>query len=112
MTKKKIHNTGIKAKKENFDAFVKLVKNQFEFGGTKYQLAEDKEITDIVCEFVPGNTGVDWVLGTCMKYLGRFKNFGNEKDILKVACYMYIIWLKMGFHLDKEHDEDIQKGEG
>ena len=108
---KKIHNTSLKQKKENFDEFVKLIRNQFEFGGTKYQLAEDKEMTDLICEFVPGKTGVDWVLGTCLKYLARFKNFQQEKDLLKIACYTYIIWLKMGFHLrEDKHDEDIKKG--
>ena len=36
-------NTNIKQKKENFPTFVKLVKNQFWHGGTKYALNEKKE---------------------------------------------------------------------
>ncbi|MHA2343495.1 MAG: hypothetical protein ACXADW_16635 [Candidatus Hodarchaeales archaeon] len=104
-----IHNTSITEKKENFEKFVELIKNQFWHGGDKYALSDTKEFTDAICECFPGESGTDWVLGTCMKYLGRFKNFRREKDLLKVATYMYIIWLKHGFHkLDiEEHDEDI-----
>lgn len=116
--KQKIYNTSLKAKRENFPAFIKLISSQFEFAGEKkYQLTEDKEMTDLVCELVPGKTGVDWVIGTIIKYLGRFANTLREKDILKATTYLYIIWLKMGFHLEHEHDEDkegykdVQNGE-
>ena len=102
-----IYNTSIREKKANFDSFVKLLRNQFEHGGDKYQLNEDKEFTDLVCEVVPGETGIDWVLGTMVKYIGRFKNFSREKDLLKIATYCYISWLKMGFHKKVKHDEDI-----
>lgn len=105
----KIYNTSIKEKQAHFEKFVELVRSQFWHGGDKYALTEDKEVTDWVCEIVPGETGVDWVLGTVAKYIGRFKNFKREKDLLKIATYMYIIWLKMGFHLKEEHDEDIKR---
>jgi len=103
------HDTGIETKRENYSVFSKLVSNQFWHGGEKYKLAENKEFTDVICEVFPGESGVDWVLGTCMKYLGRYKNFGREKDLLKVATYMYILWLKGGFHLEEHHDEDTKK---
>lgn len=102
-------NTGIETKRKYFPSFVGLVKSQFWHGGDKYKLSEEKEFTDAICEAFPGDSGVDWVLGTCMKYMGRFKNFGREKDLLKVATYMYILWLKGGFHLKENHDEDIFK---
>jgi hypothetical protein len=44
-----------------------------------------------------------------MKYLGRYKNFRREKDLLKIATYMYIAWLKEGYHKLEVHDEDIKK---
>ncbi|MFA5398088.1 MAG: hypothetical protein WC346_18895 [Methanogenium sp.] len=84
---KNIVNTSLAVKKENFDKFAELISNQFNHGGEKYQLSADKEMTDLVCELVPGDTGVDWVLGTMLKYLGRFKNFEREKDLLKIATY-------------------------
>lgn len=102
-------DTNLDQKKKYFPKFIKLIKNQFWHGGSKYALNKEKEFTDGICEVFPGETGVDWILGTCMKYLGRYKNFGREKDLLKVATYCYILWLKGGFHLEKEHDEDTKK---
>ena len=107
--KQEIFNTNLKEKRDNYQMFVNLIREQFEHGGEKYALVEDKEFTDIICEFVPGDTGVDWVLGTVLKYLGRFKNLQREKDLLKISTYCYILWLKMGYHLRKEHDEDTKK---
>ena len=104
--------TGLKQKKDNYPTFSMLIQNQFNHGGAKYASSTSnaqKEFTDIICEAFPGDSGVDWVLGTCMKYLGRYKNFGREKDLLKVATYMYILWLKGGFYLNTTHDEDTKK---
>ena len=103
------HSTNIEQKRENFSKFVELVQNQYEHGGSKYQGNGEKEFTDLICESFPGTTGVDWILGTCMKYLGRYRNFGREKDLLKVSTYCYIMWLKAGFHLNTDHDEDTKK---
>ena len=101
------YNTTIDVKKKNFKPFAELIENQFKFGGVKYQLNDQKEFTDQICETFPGETGVDWVLGTIMKYLGRYKTFGQEKDLLKSATYLYILWLKAGFHLEVKHNEDV-----
>ena len=111
MTKRKIHNTNVEAKRKCFPTFSKLISNQFEHGGEKYKVSEDsdEEMTDMICRKFPGESGVDWVLGTIDKYTGRFKNFQREKDLLKIATFAYIAWLKYGYHLDKEHDEDIKK---
>jgi hypothetical protein len=103
------YGTNIEQKRENFSKFVELIQNQFEFGGSKYEGNGEKEFTDLICDSFPGASGVDWVLGTCMKYLGRYRNFGREKDLLKVATYMYILWLKAGFNLNETHDEDVKK---
>ncbi len=91
-------------KRENFEKFVQLIRNQFEHGGEKYALNSEKEITDWVCEIDP-----NWVLGTMAKYIGRYKNFKRERDLLKIANYAYILWLKDEWHLKKKHDEDISK---
>lgn len=104
-------NTNLKTKQANFAKFYQLIKNQFDHGGDKYAHDDEKEWTDVICEFSPGECGTDWVLQTCLKYLKRFQKFQREKDLLKVAAYMYIVWLKHGFHLRKEHDEDT-KGKG
>ena len=103
-----MYSTTVETKKKHYKKFTELVKNQFIHGGDKYKGNGEKEFTDMICEAFGGESGVDWVLGTCMKYLGRYKNFGREKDLLKIATYMYILWLKAGFHIKDQHDEDIQ----
>lgn len=106
------YGTTIETKKENFHKFAELISNQFEHGGDKYKLQgfEDREATDVISSVFGGASEFDWVLGTMMKYLFRFKNFQREKDLLKIATYCYILWLKQGNHLTVEHDEDIAYG--
>jgi len=90
---KKIYNTNLEVKKKYFDKFANLLRNQFEHGGDKYKVSdaidEDMEITDMVCRKFPGETGIDWILGTIDKYTGRYKNFQREKDLLKIATFSY-----------------------
>jgi hypothetical protein len=105
------YGTTIEVKKENFDKFAQMISNQFNHGGDKYRLQgfNDREATDVISSVFGGESEYDWILGTMMKYLFRFKNFQREKDLLKIATYCYILWLKQGNHLIKEHDEDINK---
>jgi len=102
-------DTNLETKQKYIETFFNLIRNQNNHGGEKYKLSDTKEFTDVICECFGGESGVDWVLGTMMKYLGRYKNFGREKDLLKVAQYCYILWLKGGFHLQEgSHDEDVK----
>lgn len=104
-----VHNTDVELKRKYWPKFAEFMANQFEHGGKKYAMdgQEDKEITDWVCELSPGKTGADWVLQTCAKYCGRYINFKRERDLFKIATYCFIMWLKMGYHLQVEHDEDV-----
>jgi len=101
-------NTSLREKQENFDKFFELIRNQINHGGDKYKADEKKEFADIICETFPGESGVDYILSTMMKYLGRYKNFGREKDLLKITAYAYMLWLKAGFHEKDFHDEDTK----
>lgn len=104
------YSTTVDIKNQYFPEFVKLIENQFNHWGAKYKGSSTKEFTDLICEAFPWDSWVDWVLGTCMKYMGRYKNLGREKDLLKVGTYMYILWLKWWFHMiGEKHDEDIFK---
>jgi hypothetical protein len=103
------YSTTVEVKREYFPKFIELIRHQFDHGGDKYKGTADKEFTDMICEAFPGESGVDWVLGTMMKYGGRYKNFGREKDLLKIATYAFILWLKAGFHLQGVSDEDVKK---
>lgn len=106
-----VYNTTVDVKSKYFNKFSELIGSQFKHGGNKYSLPNDntQEATDVISRYFGGDTQMDWVLGTMMKYVFRFKNFGREKDLLKVATYCYILWLKKGFHLREEHDEDVKK---
>jgi len=77
------------------DKFNELVRNQFVYGGQKYALSAEKESTDVLFD----TFGKNWLLGTMCKYCFRFKNLARERDILKIACYVYILWLKRGFFI-------------
>lgn len=109
----KVHNTTVQVKAHHFKKFADLISNQFNHGGDKYKLQgfEDREATDVISSIFGGGSQFDWILGTMMKYLFRFKNYKREKDLLKVATYCYILWLKQGNHLklEEEHDEDTAK---
>ncbi len=103
-----VYNTDVETKKREWSKFRKLVEEQFIHGGDKYALGKNKEATDWICEGFPGDTGIDWMLGTMAKYIMRFKNFRRERDLLKIATYCFICWLKMGFHLKDKHDTDTK----
>lgn len=76
--------------------FIELVEDQFTYGGIKYaSTAEGKESTDELVE----DFGWNWLIGTQGKYVKRYRNQVQEKDLLKIACYQYINWLKRGYHL-------------
>lgn len=111
MPDKLIYNTTVEVKQKYWGKFAKLISNQFNHGGDKYQIPgfKDREGTDIISAVFGGESQNDWVLGTMMKYLFRFKNFKREKDLLKIATYCYLLWVKNGHHLKEVSDEDTQK---
>lgn len=76
--------------------FNELVADQFRYGGVKYALSDERESTDVLFE----RYGQNWLFGTMDKYCFRFRNLARERDLLKIACYAYILWLKKGFHVD------------
>jgi hypothetical protein len=83
--------------KNEFAEFNKLIEGQFKYGGTKYKSTSSKEATD---ELFDAHTHKG-LMFTIDKYTYRFKNLARERDLLKIAAYMYIVWLKRGFHLEK-----------
>ena len=75
--------------------FFDLVKDQFSYGGKKYALTGEKtrESTDVLFD----QHGASWLFGTSHKYCFRYKNLKRERDLLKIATYQFITWLKRGF---------------
>lgn len=81
----------------DFTKFITLVQDQCNYGGQKYALSgsNTRESTDVlVSQF-----GVNWLYGTMSKYVKRFRNLARERDLLKIACYCFILWLKRGYHI-------------
>lgn len=87
---------------KNLEKFLELVEDQFSYGGIKYAGSKDKptrESTDDLFD----DFGRNWLFGTMAKYCKRYSNLAKsipekgERDLLKIACYCYILWLKRGF---------------
>lgn len=89
-------------RQESFNTFKQLVIDQFEYGGKKYAFDKQRESTDILFDV----HGKNWLFGTIDKYTFRFRNLARERDILKIACYQYILWLKRGFFMSKDGIND------
>lgn len=89
-------NTSLPKKIEKWPEFVAACQSQWEYGGTRYALAEGKEFTDLVCE-AAGNA---WIGGTIIKYAGEIINLRKagepvpEVGFFKIAVYAFIWWLK------------------
>ena len=80
---------------ELLDNLFEKVARQFQYGGQKYAQTSEKEATDVLFD----DFGKNWLFGTLAKYVKRYQNLARERDLLKIACYCFIIWLKRGFHL-------------
>jgi hypothetical protein len=93
--------TTIATKAEFWPKFEAILRKQFEHGGDKYSFSQDAEWTDIIRQF-----DENWVLGTMLKYVGRYKTFHRERDLIKIATYCFILWLQDGYHLQESVDDD------
>lgn len=83
--------------------FHNLIVDQFKYGGLKYAQSKDREATDELFD----DFGYKWLVGTCAKYIKRIQNLKRQRDILKIATYCYIIWLKRGFHLSTRGGDNV-----
>jgi hypothetical protein len=77
------------------EKFLNLVEDQFKYGGKKYQLqgVSTRESTDVLFD----THGMTWLFGTCHKYCFRYSNLQRERDLFKIATYMFLTWLKRGY---------------
>lgn len=108
-------------REDSLGNFLVACKSQWEGGGKRYALEEDKEYTDLVCE-IAGNI---WIGGNIVKYAGEIFNYKQfnealpEVDFFKIAVYAFIWWLKefkhptTGIKLKRENwgefVEEVQK---
>ena len=71
--------------------FLGILEKQFTGCGDKYAFSEDAEWTDVLCASTP-----TWVEDTIKKYVGRYKQYGQGKDLIKMATYAFILAIKHG----------------
>lgn len=86
-----------------FNEFVKLIKDQFMYGGKKYAFNDKREATDILFDVF----GANWLYGSIGKYCLRWKNLKRERDVLKIATFSFLLWLKRGFFIDDKRQVPI-----
>ena len=96
-------NTSVKQKVKLWPKFINACKSQWEGGGKRYALGEEKEYTDLICEALSGGGNYDennWIIGQILKYCGEIinaKRFGEnpqEVNYFKIAVYAFIAWIK------------------
>lgn len=108
----KFYNTNPQVKAKYWPKFAALIEGQFKFNGLeKYKLQgfSDREATDIISSVFGGERQDQWILGTILKYLFRYNNLHREKDLLKMSTYLYLLWIKSGYHLQGNHDTDTKR---
>lgn len=112
VVKHQTYNTIPETKANYWPKFAALISEQFEHGGyEKYKLQgfDDREATDVISSVFGGERQDQWILGTILKYLFRWNNLHREKDLLKMTTYLYLLWLKQGFHMQEAHDTDTNR---
>jgi hypothetical protein len=80
-----------------FEDFVGLVRRMALDGSTKYAGAEAyrKEAIDIIPDILSEEGYVSFVLGDLIKRIMRFKNQRRERDLVKIALWTYLLWMRL-----------------
>lgn len=104
----KLRNTNLEIKEKHFDEFMEQIRSELVYGGSKYKPLNpafpDKETTDYLVDAFP-----EFIESTVMKYMMRWRNQHREEDLIKVASYMYIMWLKYFTGENAEHNKEVSK---
>ena len=57
--------------------------------------AHKKETTDTIPEAPGDERHIDFVLEDLVKKIIRFRNERTEKDLVKLALWAYLLWMKL-----------------
>jgi len=97
-------NTSIKQKKELWPEFVDACKAQWECGGERYALSDNKEFTDLICEAV----GNSFCASQILKHTGELLNENPKPKVgfHKIAVWAFLWWLK-----EQENLTQVDRGE-
>jgi len=71
-----------------------LVRKQLFEGADKYANGDEKEATDLICDFVGAK---EFILGNIMKYAARILNGDPRQatDTVKIATYALLLYIKL-----------------
>ncbi|MEI9475592.1 MAG: hypothetical protein WCO26_03350 [Deltaproteobacteria bacterium] len=91
-------------KLSRFEDFVGLVRRLALDGSNKYAGAEAyrKEAIDIIPDILGEEGYVNFVLGDLVKRITRFKNQRRERDLVKIALWTYLLWMRLFPKQDRE----------
>jgi len=87
----------IPPKLARFEEFTELMKTLALQGTEKYSGAEthQKETIDILPDVLGEEGYVNFVLGDLLKRIARFKNQRRERDLVKIALWTYLLWMRL-----------------
>ena len=94
-------------KLSRFDEFTSLMKGLALQGTDKYAGAEadKKETIDIIPDILGEHGYVSFVLGDLVKRVVRFKNQRRERDLVKIALWTYLLWMRLFPKQEKGEDD-------
>ena len=80
-----------------FEDFAEMMKKLALQGTEKYSGAEahKKETIDIIPEVLGEEGYINFVLGDLLKRIIRFKNQRRERDLVKMALWAYLLWMRL-----------------
>jgi hypothetical protein len=84
-------------KLSRFEDFIKLTKRLALDGSNKYAAGEPykKEAIDVITDVMGEEGYTNFVLGDLIKRIIRFKNQKRERDLLKIALWSYLLWMRL-----------------
>jgi hypothetical protein len=98
-----IESKKIEVKVSEMQTFHDLIIDQFKFGGVKYAFTGQREATDELFD----SFSYLFLMSTICKYCFRFKTMKAEKEMLKIATYSYLLWLKRGYYANPQGTSEI-----
>lgn len=86
----------IALKLSRFQEYAGLMKGMALKGTDKYSgvEADRKETIDIIPDILGEEGYVNFVLGDLIKRIFRFKNQRRETDLVKIALWTYLLWMR------------------
>jgi len=96
-----------------FEEFTELMKKLALQGTEKYSGAEahKKETIDIIPDILGEEGYLNFVLGDFIKRVFRFKNQRRESDLVKIALWAYLLWMRLFPREERQREVLVSKVE-